>query len=497
MKRSHAALAAAAHWAKRSKGNGETKGNGESIEAAIVVEDEPVETELSEKDTSNPSHGVWLLYNPSVEDTRANEGTVKIEDLVGSADLQETFQFNFNVEVDFFLQYLHPDARTRPVTFVTGSQILNNPPANIKEVVADLPRRFASHHSKMMVNFYPDLVEVVIMTCNLTPLDFAGLTQMCWRSGRLNKGKTSGYGSRMHRSLRQYLMRYHKTAISRLAQRLDEYDFSSVSVELLASVPSRNTPGSDEVYGYARLHQLLGRNDLHLGVDDADSTHNVVAQVTSIASPYVHKNQLPASVFSHLLCPTMFSSVSNLAPGGQSFRQHQVKYNYKPHLVFPTLDDVTSSTFGLALGSAVHFKYTGLAPAQSQYQQNIQPYLYRWNLGPTGREAVTPHTKIYACDNADNWRTLRWVLVGSHNLSKQAWGGRLVGGKYDVDSYELSVFVRGPLTPRFGPTTNPNEIRLPFRLPPTRYVDSDTPWSLDAAEQSGAVDRWGNTLGAR
>lgn len=458
-----------------------------------------------------------------------NTDCVEIEDLIGASDLSLTFQFNFSVEVDFFLQYLHPNVARdlRRVTFVTGSPLLHTASDkslnrfSLHEVVADISNRYGSHHTKMMVNFFVDgSCEVVVMTSNLTQLDFAALTQMCWRSGRLAKGKTTTVtGTRFQQDLTHYLRRYKRGPLDTLAKVLEGYDCLSVEIELVASTPGyfdlKETTDKSEIYGYGKLFQVLRRNNLLLDNTQDNRHHRVLAQVSSMAYPFALQGSKTASIFTHLLCPLIFgkSSFRLLEPGDELCRTHQHDNDYTPSIVFPSVADITKSTFGFVTAAAIHFKYTGFGPVRNQYVQNIRPYLCRWlsSGNATGRENVTPHLKIYACDNGDNWKSLKWVLVGSHNLSKQAWGGsksqKFIHSDpsvYELSSYELSVFIQpreaSKLVPVYGRDTleksNDTPIRFPFRLPPVHYSHSDRAWSNHVELDSEIKDSLGNSFGS-
>lgn len=99
--------------------------------------------------------------------------------------------------------HLHPNMsrQLRKITFITGSRLLNpdeliqdieliKSKFNINELTADLPTRFGTHHTKMMINFYEDdTCEIIIMTCNLQKstlgfdtnvLEVRKITQIKW-----------------------------------------------------------------------------------------------------------------------------------------------------------------------------------------------------------------------------------------------------------------------------------------------------------------------------
>lgn len=491
----------------------------------IEIESESEDSVAPKSGHSTESAGIRLLYNSSYDlsdlgdKTEVNLDTVTINELVGQKDLVETYQFNFSVDLEYFLSFLHPEfsIKRRKITFITGGPLLSGHPLEnqlrkkflISDVVASLPNRFGSHHSKMMVNFFEDdEVEIVIMTSNLTQLDFVGLTQTLWRSGRLKKGKTSTtLGKRFRIDLIRYLSKYKLNVTDALLKKLEHFDYSSVDVELVASAPGvynlEDPKPKGEAYGYLKFRQCLKRNNLLL--EPEKLSHNILAQVTSIAYPYATKKGKTSSIFTHLLCPLMFKDWDQLLePGAEASQQHQRENRYKPHIVFPTAKEIASSNFGFLSGTAVHFKYTTLAIHEQQYEQNIKKYLCKWSQGTqTGRERVTPHVKYYACDNGDDWKSLKWVLVGSHNLSKQAWGYPLAkskGPQFEVDSYELSVFKAGkekPLIPVYGSDALPAKttgeaIRFPFVVPPKPYLVRDQAWSADV-DFGSLNDRWGNT----
>lgn len=564
-RRSEASSAAAAHWSKV----GEKK---RSVEKEVVEKknEEEKTGEREDKNYTKPSttdrkqsHNspIRLFYSPSC-DPNDNQDTVMLSELIGIGSLVETFQFNFTIDVRLFLSYLHPQfsSQRRKVTFVTGTPLYDQQEwgpdldklfgkFNITQVVADLPVRYGTHHSKMMVNFYDDdSCEVIIMTCNITKLDFGGLTQMCWRSERLYKekpgqGSASIRGNRFKRDLINYIKAYKKRPLNELCERLKQYDFLKVNVDLVASFPGDyrlgNVGDDDELYGYGKLYQVLKRNGCLLDNTDAKKHYRVLSQVSSIAYPLTVKKTETSSVFTHLLCPLIFSLNSKkkiplIEPGTKNATSHQLSHNYTPQIVYPSVEDVAANNVGFGAGQLIHFNYSTTKKHKDHYQQNINPYLYRWRPNgakTTGREYTPPHVKLYMCDNGDNWQSIKWIMMGSHNLSKQAWGG----GKgfrywdntdtYEVSSYELGVFVtpesssNGGNTPPNGckllvpsykcdsielstslstslaPSNTPSltklPVRLPLQLPPAKYSSSDKPWSALVNFGSSIKDKFG------
>ncbi|EGW31508.1 uncharacterized protein SPAPADRAFT_154759 [Spathaspora passalidarum NRRL Y-27907] len=540
-RKTEAFLAASNHWAHKKRPKVESSEKTQpSVEKKsekcdvieISSEEEEEQEEEPVEEVNHPKSPIRLLYNPSYPDnelSQVNKDAVRIADLIGSEELMETYQFNFSVDVPFFLEFLHPSFKKekKKLVLITGGHHLEDPEDrpifegyNISEITADIPNRFGTHHTKMMINFFKgDTMEIVIMSSNITRLDFGGLTQMLWRSGRLSKIKPKTIplvGKRFQKDLMNYLNKYNKVEITQLSKRLKQYDFSSVNVELIASAPGsynlRDVTNETEIYGYGKLHQALKRNSLLIDNSISKLKYNIIAQVSAISYPFAVETFQTAGIFSHLLCPLVFSKKEEfklLEPGTNSFRQHQKDHNYNPIIIFPTPEEVAGSNVGFRAGGAIHFDYNRSFVHKNYYQQCIKPYLHKWSSRETitGREKVMPHVKLYMCDNGDNWSTLKWVYMGSHNLSKQAWGSRR-GNKflssnpsiYDISSYELGVLVY----PKPGETLVPNylgdsipkskniPIRLPFKLPPVKYLSTDLPWSGHVS-YGGLADKYGET----
>lgn len=481
MKRSNAALTAARHWAQK---------------------DSKVPPSTSKKPKLMNCSPIHLLHALAAPQDDANRDTLTIHSILAANNLKETYQFNFCVDLELLLSLLPHEfvVNRRRFNLIVGrdvvleydTELLNQ--YNISQTIVKLPR-YGSHHTKMMINmFVDDTIEIVIMSSNITKVDSV-MTQMVWRSGQLKRGKTTeARGQKFQKDMMQYLRRYQTTKLLKLLDLLLEYNFDSVKVILIPSAPGTYTLKDKEIYGYGKLYNELKHLDM--------KGCNILAQVSSIASPISQRKGEVSSVFTHLLCP-LLTSRSLLPPGSKSCESHQKKFNYKPWIIFPTAKDVASCDIGFAVGQLIHFNYTGNKRQITQFN-DIKKYLCKWNTGNnTGREKNPPHVKIYLCDNGDDFKTLKWVLMGSHNLSKQAWGGGKGFGAwfdintYEVSSYELSVLIlpeSGSLTPVYKSdySTSENPIRMPFSLPPTKYASDDQPWSY-LADFGNLKDTLGQT----
>lgn len=548
-KRSLALVAAQAHWAKKAKPEASVVSD-ETIEHAkahpevIVIEsdsedDEPVNgiSEGKKSASEENSYGVYLLYNPSYDDPlkerQANFGTITIESLVGGKDLIQLYQFNFSIEYDFFMSYFHPQfsKNKRPIAFITTCAMTEEESTIMKThfnfdiiVPKNIPR-FGSHHTKLMVNFFEDnTCQIVIMTCNLARIDFGALTQMIWKSERLPLGETRvDQGIRFQKDFANYLRRYNQPKLNDLVNELSKFDFLSIKVELLASAPGTyDMNNSKENYGLGKLYHILKRNRLLLPAStlshqEGKAKYHILAEISSIAYPFMTINNQPYNIFTHLLCPLMFEdelSNVNIAAGLVGAKEHQKAHNYSPYIMFPTVSDIANNNLGYGAGRAVHFNYS-LSCINRYHFRLLKPYMCKWNDSTAkhqcgGREEVIPHVKLFLCDNGDEWKSLRWLLLTSHNLSKQGWGSPIIPKKsnlllllnlgfeqFSISSYELGIFVPRPqnyhIQSRSGTLNNKinnrNSIVIPFNLPPTSYSMSDLPWSPHVT--SSVPDKFG------
>ncbi|KAM9892315.1 hypothetical protein OXX69_012059, partial [Metschnikowia pulcherrima] len=177
--------------------------NSSSSDSEVEKEPDLYRTFFPKSSGKGPRSQIRLLCDLSEPGNDANNvDTVSLSDLIGSADLLETYQFNFSVQLPLFLTFLHENftKHDHKIHFITGDTVFDSPEVrdavrskfNISDSRAPLPNRFASHHTKMMVNVFENGdAEIIIMTSNLTSLDICGLTQAVWRSGKLKKGPTT------------------------------------------------------------------------------------------------------------------------------------------------------------------------------------------------------------------------------------------------------------------------------------------------------------------
>ncbi len=112
-----------------------------------------------------------------------------------------------------------------------------------------------------------------------------------------------------------------------------------------------------------------------------------------------------------------------------------------------------------------------------------------------GRGALF-HQKLYLCfrDNGNDTDPPLWLCIGSHNLSKAAWGNpkddlrkkkERVKRLADVANFELSVVIPGDsIEAVLEPGSNWQDI-VPHRRNTARYSGKDKPFNSSAWVKNG------------
>ncbi|KAI0465050.1 hypothetical protein LJB42_000268 [Komagataella kurtzmanii] len=557
-KRSAASERVAAHWSKKSKVNvegevkwveiGRSDGKPESIpilpkkseaqgskaqgskEQQVDAQEEPQKhskTQKQEKeqvidltddqdaedrpaiDTTTVQSPIRLFNSPAHK-PQDNIDCISLKDLVSSPQLSKTYQFNFCINVDFFLKYITSDPLSTEICFINSAEYLvemtqqNRIRFKLRHVDI-LLERFATHHTKMMVNFFRDgTAQIVVMSANMTEMDFVGNTQGLWMSPMLSKG--NGRESSFKNDFLAYLKAYNKHDLDLLAEELKLYDFGNVKAEFLSSVPGTFTiPEEDDrlkrsvQYGYGKLFQLLKLNNLF---PKATESTDILAQVATIASPFDFRS---SNIFTHLLAP-LINGIKFPIAGGLEPLQKAINddvHPFKPFLVFPTKNEVFGSVLK-EYTSGIFYNIDDSShkvPFLTNQHNIIRKFMYRWtNSDPNlnqkaGRSNLAPHVKTYCASN-DGFQTFMWYLLTSANLSKQAWGYPLKGSnglKYKISSYEAGIFIHPKLygedyqlKPILSRDSFPNRdednvipIRVPYAFPLEKYHDSDEPWQAN------------------
>lgn len=323
--------------------------------------------------------------------------------------------------------------------------------------------------TKMMINMYKDdTLEVVVHTANLQQLDWEQKTQGIWRSGRLQRGvkgevQANDIGFKFKSDLIKYLEAYRKGGINDMVEVFKKYNFSPVKAIFVGSVPGTYSKDSN-LFGLQKMRHALRTSKMDVGKDDF-----TIAQASAISS--ITKDQYKE--FQMVLSTIPSNPLTKILP-------------FK--LIFPTVDEVQESIKGWASGGSIFFNSASQRGAAQL--DLMRPHLCRWKAEYTGRTRVTPHIKSYM--RIDSSKNIKWCLVTSANVSKQAWGYTVKKtGALTIASYEAGVLL---LPERHSKSSfTQEELGLPYDLPPTPYSPNDKIWSIQAMMDSEVPDWLGAT----
>lgn len=362
-----------------------------------------------------------------------NVSTVSLRDLIGATDLTMMWQFSFAIDIPFVMEHIHP--RALPMLdahFVTGSKagddtkeklymqkMLCEYPDTISVHTILLTKRYATHHTKMMIlGFGSEELQIVIHTANLTNFDWGNMTQGAWVSPRLTQlrsGQTND--GQFFCDFCQYLGNYGEITTG-LIKILGRYNFAPIRAVLVASAPCSARRGDVDytAYGLHKLHTELSKL-----APTVAATDHIVMNVSAISSLGPTSDYLTKQVFRALN-----GSAANREPA------------IEPKIIFPTVEDVTESLNGFDSGIAIHYRQSQFyMKAQTQY---LKRYLHKWAARHAGRARAAPHIKTYLRVDS-TWSHIKWILLTSANLSKQAWGIESKTGVFDIQSFELGVLL--------------------------------------------------------
>jgi tyrosyl-DNA phosphodiesterase-1 len=421
------------------------KADNEVIDLTMDEDDEPVKT------TSNTATRVdsplHLFRVRGIPDW-ANEGFlgITLSDLI-SGPMQWVLVSNFMIDMSWLFSAC-PDLITVPSLLVchgeSGSSAMN---IQRSCVAAGMNGRYSTHmppvpeygthHSKAFLIQYPTGIRVIIHTANLLYCDCNNKTQGLWfQDFPLKKSTQSTLStSPFERDLLEYIaaLKLPSQQATKVANIIKLHDFSSARAHLVASVPSGQAEFSGDQlnkYGYLKLKSCL-ENEPD-GFSSNFKGAPIVGQYSSVGS--LTAKWLASFIESLSAGKITGTSSSPLGPpsGG-------VADPLNVHLIWPAAEEVQNSLEGWFAGSSI-----------PGYPNNVtkdflQQYYRRFSGTVAGRQRAMPHMKSYTRFDPETTE-IAWFCVGSHNLSKAAWGELQNSKKYNrtllkIFSYELGVLI--------------------------------------------------------
>jgi tyrosyl-DNA phosphodiesterase-1 len=301
---------------------------------------------------------------------------------------------------------------------------------------------YGTHHSKFILLFYSDQegkgigMRVIISSANFIRPDLEGKTQSIWYQdfppalNPTNSNVDGGFGADLDR----YLSRTGLQNLPGLDPSLDvsrmilSNDFSSARAHLIGSVPGWH---EGDQWGHLKLRKHLQSLQSAQG-DGSQGQGRIVLQYTSIG-------RLDAN--------WLFKEIGLSLSGGLQHYSSNLSSTFR--LIWPTFIQVRESFRGWASGSSIPGSLENIT------RDFLRPLYSKWDGHQLGRADVMPHMKSYA-KFSPNGQQIDWIVTGSHNLSKVAWGMMSKEGKLGMQSFELSVLLHPSLEehylchPHFG-----------------------------------------------
>jgi len=385
-----------------------------------------------------------------------------------------------------------------------------------------LPLQWGTHHSKLVLLFYGDCLRICVRTFNDLYPDVHSKSQAMYLQDfpRYDGGSPGSkaaiqdpYGTAFEQYLREYLERCGGFDVNKLAG----YDFSSAAASLVASVPGYHSRAEQSKWGHMRLRHLLTEHAVRSSACDTGD-EGLLCQFSSLGS-------LSTKWLEQEFAETL-SSLCGRTPSWST--------RLPLRLVMPTVSQIRDSSEGWVAGASVPVRHSNLKPF-------LMPLLRRWGFAPDNATALArrsrhamPHVKVfcrYAALPGGRGALLPWLYVGSHNLSKAAWGElQKNGSQLAIRSYELgAVFFprrlrelepdlerpQGHFLRRSTTATLPLDAMLlageghsglvavpvacPTAVPPAGAPEPGDPtWAVDLSpETCSGLDRFGTRLGER
>ncbi|ODV96031.1 hypothetical protein PACTADRAFT_16204 [Pachysolen tannophilus NRRL Y-2460] len=452
--------------------------------------------ESRKTETRIPEESPIIIFNtPAIHPPNSTS----ISSIFDSKSLYKTYVFSFELDVDLVVNsFKSSDVETHIIAQNVYNEIHDSQHI-VYHDVKSLITEWSCHHSKMVINFHTTgHLQVFISTSNFTLAEYGALGGCFWKSDLLpllQPNSKNKIQEPFKKDLCDYLLQYKRQEMKNLVKEIQKYSFSSVKASFVSS-----TPGvSHGEFGYLKFHEHLKNQQLFPTLKE-DQHLKILSQVSTIAGPFRYGIKGSSNIFTHILCPLILGQDFPLAPGRDELDNLLTKI--EPIILFPTRSELFMAQRGL-MGAGCLIYDNVNKRGKSQYDELLKDFFYKRSMAESNKFFVNNHSKIY-CTSKDDFATLEWIFIGSMNLSKSAWGypvAKSKSGNSDSRSLRCNNWEVGVLLDpktfdehaKFVPVFDTNKletvgrrldgadeklvpIRLPFKLPPQKYDESDKPW---------------------
>nr|XP_027202048.1 tyrosyl-DNA phosphodiesterase 1-like [Dermatophagoides pteronyssinus] len=429
-------------------------------------------------DVIHECYGFFLNYLPDRLNNRLSNRykTISLKAILSNENgkILESIHFNYIYDLEWLIAQYPINCQMNPIDIVFGDRNDDNfvdllkieslSYSNVKLCPVKMGGIFSCHHSKMIILRYEDSIRIIILTANMIPMDFYAVTQGIWISQKLpkksNKEEEENQTSKTNfkNDLIQYLTHYKKTTVDKWIQIIGDYDFSSINVFLIASVPDSHQNNDRESFGHLKIRKIFKTN--RFGPTEETNNWPIICQFSSIGSLGPTKESWLTGQFSASLS-SLYNDFSGIKP--------EIK------CIYPSIENIKNSIEDT--GSSFPYR-----KSTADKQLYLNDFCHKWKATINNRNDVMPHIKTYLRLSPDN-KEMSWFCLTSANLSKAAWGQLIGNGsKLKILNYELGVLFLPKLMINRNSfsidsqNNNPYSFPLPYDLPLVKYDKNDKPW---------------------
>ncbi|OMH84334.1 Tyrosyl-DNA phosphodiesterase 1 [Zancudomyces culisetae] len=302
--------------------------------------------------------------------------------------------------------------------------------------------RFGIFHPKIMVLWFETFVRIVISSANLIALDWEVMQNILFvqdfplLTEKTEKKDVSEFGC-------DIIQFFEAIKVpEQVLEAIEKIDFSTAKYRALASIPGK-FPINEAKYGYLGLSKALSEKNFSGEVEYA-FTH--CSSVGFIDNEWYME-----------LCSKLFS--------GFAFK-----------ILYPTTNMVSDSLLGEESVCSLFF-------SKHAYLNRNFPKKILYSYKATSKGALS-HCKLLFC--RFKGQNKGWLYLGSHNMSKAAWGKSTRGSlsQFEIGNTEIGALLpvtyienKPYLAEDFVKFEALSEIPLPFELDFKPYSTADVPWT--------------------
>ena len=367
---------------------------------------------------------------------------------------------------------------------------------------------WGTFHPKIMLLQFTSFLRCVISSSNLGPVDWIMLSQVVWfQDFPLNPNTTNPPAQDFHSGMSNFLEICYPKNLPPVVN-ISDYDFAGCSIELVISVPGRHTGEDMKRYGVGRIKDVVERGRARYleevggelpeggeggGVPTIDKFFGKKEEEKEIvAERHTEKDaksEAKSFPIQRILCQT--SSLGKLSgsyleqfyssftgsplPPTRPPKAPKWKHLSRVEIQFPTENYILNSDLGPEGASCILLSEGNYNlpsfPRDNLHLQTVRPKF----SGPN----TLFHSKcVISYEEGKGVSDQSVIYMGSHNLSRAAWGWyEKEGTQLAISNYEIGVF--------FNVGVGTREVKqkvvdaMAFQFPTSRYGQKEKPWLFD------------------